>query len=307
MLDAEPEASATPAGDGSRAETGDDGAATGDASIHDASQASVADVGATDTGLAESTVDASTGDASAPDASEADSSAGMDAAIGTEAAADASTQEAGDASEADVGSVGTNDDSEAPAGNDASTYDATPTPDASDASASAEDSGEPSSDAASSACGTTGLPCCSGEQCVDTELWCIAGLCSACGSTGQPCCGEACNGGNSCVATAGASECVGCGQPGQVCCTSLPACADTSDGCYSIGLLEACLDLRASASGQPGEECTSTCTDSSNVCWPGAPTSTVPFCIACGGLDLPCCGGTTCETDLSCGSSGYCE
>jgi hypothetical protein len=257
----------------------------------------------------------STADALARDAAEVDSSSGPDVSTGADASADASTQGASDASEAG----GTNEDSDAPPGNDASTFDSTVTPDASDASASAEDSGEPSSDAAAGACGTTGLACCPGDQCTDTELWCVGGVCSICGSSGQPCCGVDCNSGNVCIANSERSDCMACGGPGQVCCTSLPECQNEASGygCYSWGLLENCLNVPAAIStgvtGEPGEKCSSTCSDPADTCFLSMTLMSMntvgpdPFCVTCGNLDLPCCNGTTCEMGLSCGASGYCE
>jgi hypothetical protein len=268
------------------------GIGAGDASSNDAS-------GGSD---GASTVDGSSGDA----LSGASGSSSGDASSGDAAGSDASAN-SGDASSADAG-LSSNDASsaDAPSGSDSARSD--------DASSSGPDGG---SDAMSGTCGTTGLACCPGDQCTDTELWCVAGVCSPCGSSGQPCCGVDCNSGNVCIATSERSECMACGGPGQVCCTSLPECQNEASGygCWSWGLLENCLNVPAAIStgvtGEPGEECSSTCSDPADTCFLSMTSMNAvgpdPFCVTCGNLDLPCCDGTTCETGLSCGSSGYCE
>jgi hypothetical protein len=77
---------------------------------------------------------------------------------------------------------------------------------------------------------------------------------------------------------------------------------------------EFCVALfEGTASGAPGEQCTSTstCTDQSTTCFTydtGATGSDIDsWCVTCGGLDQACCNGTTCETGLSCNASGLCE
>ena len=176
-----------------------------------------------------------------------------------------------------------------------------------DASSGGSSSGGSSSGGATSgACGTTGQACCPGEQCVDTELWCVGGICAACGSTGQPCCGTACNAGISCIAVGAASECEACGQPGQPCCTTQPSCINAGDGygCWPNVWhgLDYCLNTNASTTGQPGEPCTTTCVDPTYAC---ASAVDSPNCLACGGLAEPCC-GTTCGAGLSC-TAGTCQ
>src|SRR5262249_29219312 len=143
-----------------------------------------------------------------------------------------------------------------------------------------------SPDATSSACGTTGMPCCPGNQCDATGLWCVAGTCVACGNAGAPCCGTTCNAGNICFAIGNVSQCQACGQPGQPCCSTEPACVKgtTVSGhglCYCSGA-----------------SCTSTCSEPGHTCW-------FNTCVECGDLGEPCC-GSTCSSSLSC-TAGSCQ
>jgi hypothetical protein len=99
---------------------------------------------------------------------------------------------------------------------------------------------------------------------------------------------------------------VACGAPGHVCCTSLPACADAIDyGCVDIGMLAYCLHDKSNVdvTGEPGWNCSSTCSNPSDSC---EPLNGFSWCLECGGIDDYCCDGTTCQTGLSC-TSGYCQ
>ena len=124
-----------------------------------------------------------------------------------------------------------------------------------------------------------------------------------CGGAGQACCGTSCNAGQVCVALAGVSQCETCGQPGQPCCTTMPACADTADSCFVSGALHYCLNYQPGTLGQPGDGCTTTCVDPASTCVSNGMSA---YCIACGGLGNPCCGGTTCGASLQC-TAGTCQ
>jgi hypothetical protein len=237
--------------------------AEGDAAPDSGAQAIAAD-GSTDTGQE-----------TARDASVADSSPGADATTGIDASADASTQGGKDSTAPPTGDAAADDGS--------STGDAA----ADDASMTA-DSGEASgSDATSDACGTTGLACCSGNQCDATGLWCVGGRCVACGNPGTPCCGTTCNAGNVCFAVGSLSQCQACGQPGQPCCTTEPACPGGGSTVSGQGLCFC-----------SGGSCTFTCSDPSHTCW-------FNVCVVCGDVGEPCC-GSTCSSGLSCGG-GSCR
>ena len=160
------------------------------------------------------------------------------------------------------------------------------------------------SDAMSGTCGTTGNACCPGEQCENTGLSCVGGVCSACGTAGEPCCGTSCNAGASCIAVGATSLCAACGQPGQVCCTTMPACAN-GDTCTVRGSLSYCINISSGTTGQPGDRCASTCVSPSNACYGPPQDGPASTCVVCGGLANPCC-GTTCGTGLSC-TAGTCQ
>ena len=125
---------------------------------------------------------------------------------------------------------------------------------------------------------------------------------ASCGVAGQSCCGTSCNVGNTCVATAGASQCQACGQPGQLCCTTMPACAAAADSCFFRDALQYCMSGTPGTLGQPGDGCATTCADPADTCVSNGMSS---YCIVCGGLGNPCC-GTTCGTSLHC-AGGTCQ
>jgi hypothetical protein len=173
------------------------------------------------------------------------------------------------------------------------------------------------------ACGGPGGPCCPGNVCNGNQQ-CEDDECVPCGGPDQPCCANrVCNNGGCCLGE-GVGECVGagdiciqpgpnggtcmagkcsqCGNAGQDCCTG--------DVCYDAG--RACLNGNCLPCGGPnqpackGRVCNADlCVDDDGTCLPqGA------FCgqqsgrcmpggscmngnIACGGINLPCCGATS--------------
>ncbi len=161
-------------------------------------------------------------------------------------------------------------------------------------------------DVTPSICGASSQACCGGDQCQDTALWCITGMCLTCGSSGAPCCGTACNAGNVCVAVGSRSQCQACGQPGQPCCGTTPACVNNNIdyGCAGRGELSYCALINNTGGGQPGDTCTDACSgsDPSYACVSNGHTS---LCVACGGLENPCC-GTHCGVGLTC-TTGFCQ
>jgi hypothetical protein len=161
-------------------------------------------------------------------------------------------------------------------------------------------------------CVAEGSMCGTVTTCTDGS--CVGGMVN-CGNEGQACCppgagspafctvaGTVCQGGG----FGGATQCVACGGPGEACCDGQAcdgggccvdglcvgegdACGDEEDGTCSDG---GCED---GACGRIGDDCCSGdigCSAPFAVCGGD-------FCVACGGLDQPCCGS-------ECGEPYFC-
>lgn len=156
-------------------------------------------------------------------------------------------------------------------------------------------------------CGTTCQPCCPGDQCQNTGLWCVARVCSPCGGVGQPCCGNTCKAGNICIAVGATATCSACGAPGEIACGTMPQCTSLDDEVIPLGPLDYCINnLSTAQTGQPGERCATSCVDAKHACYtPPSSGNGSGLCVVCGGLDNPCC-GTACGGGLTC-KGGLCQ
>lgn len=149
----------------------------------------------------------------------------------------------------------------------------------------------PTCDSRGFCCGSNGFACCEGTMCASGNT-CQAGTCrtgAACGATGQACCtsGAACQPGNLCSA----NVCTACGGLSQACCAG----STCTTGTCTNGTCQT-----AASCGNAGQAC---CTSGAacvtgSVCQAGT-------CAACGGLNQPCCGGSTCTTGTCTG--GTCQ
>jgi hypothetical protein len=161
-------------------------------------------------------------------------------------------------------------------------------------------------------CGGDGQPCCPGDVCT-APAQCAGGTC-VCGGAGEPCCaGDACDTGYTCDAS---KQCVPCGAKGQPCCgTSCGAnltCAAGTCACGAAG--QPCCDgsgcgaqLSCQPNPVPGNP------PSCQSCLPGCQSSVnhksnaaMTQCEPCGTQNVQCCGGDTCDPNLTC-TGGSCR
>lgn len=183
-------------------------------------------------------------------------------------------------------------------------------------------------------CGTANGTCCPGNIC-NAGLACVGDACEACGGPGQPCCANrSCNNGGCCLG-AGLGQCTGaaqaCLQPGpnggQCMAGRCSLCGNAGQGCCTgdvcWGTDQACVDDECVACGkvnQPacrGRSCDpdlcvdgngtcvavgALCGQASGRCMPGG--SCVAGNQACGGMNLPCCGGTAPPVGVFCSRPG---